>query len=142
MVDTTAGGLPPPDSFDTTPCRATYPFLGGIEDDPEDALPPPNGRLEDDPAWEWEHLDALSLDVDPHHAHVPERDLCMGVLADACAVVLGARVTARSQVINDVIWFTSRETHPFSFRWVCEQLHIDPDFVLRKLREKPTRVPI
>jgi hypothetical protein len=41
----------------------------------------------------------------------------------------------RAQLARDVAWVASEDTDPFSFRWVCEHLGLDPAQVRRRYAE-------
>ena len=72
------------------------------------------------------------------HLDPPEISLLRALLADALLCVAGKIPKTPGgcsnpslQAARDFSWFSDPSMTPYSFRWICEYLRLDPDCILR-----------
>ncbi len=73
----------------------------------------------------------------------PERMLWLCVLEDAIRCVQGCEVGATSfgygsrrvKAAEAHTWLDSQATYPGSFRWICDTLDIEPDYLRQRIAE-------
>ena len=71
---------------------------------------------------------------------MPERSLIAAVFGRAFRDAMGdlRSITKRAYLIKDARrWFSCRSLEPYSFRWCCDVLELDPDRVLEQLKARP-----
>lgn len=84
------------------------------------------------------------LDYDPHY-EVPERQLLAAVLTRAIRdlFVVDLDMSRTNPVIvkrRAWRWFISVSHAPFSFRWVCQYLDLNPQAILLEIRSQKGRL--
>ena len=78
----------------------------------------------------------LDLDDDPTHilytfakSTAPEIKLWLAVVADAMLVYATGSKKAKER---ERLWFTSESDDIYSYRWICEHVNLDPDWLWEK----------